>query len=250
VLWSIIRALGGGVRAGLVQLWVIDPKGGMELAFGAPLFHRFCYGDDRTTDPDTKRAFETTFAGFLEELVAEMRRRQSYLRGRYRLHRPSPGDPVIVVLIDELASLTAYVIDRDAKKRIAVALQLLLSQGRAVGVLVVAAVQDPRKDVVPDRGLFPTRIALRLNEEEDTDLVLGKAARRRGAACHEIPENTPGVGYVVLDGVREPARVRAGHVTDNDIAAMVTHPAAPGQAADVVQQFPLLGDGDELGRAA
>lgn len=246
VLWSIIRALGGGVRAGLVQLWVIDPKGGMELSFGLPLFHRFCYGDDQAADPDKKRSFETAFAEFLEELVAEMRRRQSYLRGRSRLHKPSPGDPSIVVIIDELASLTAYVVDRDAKKRIATALQLLLSQGRAVGVLIVAAVQDPRKEVVPDRGLFPTRIALRLNEEDETDLVLGKAARKRGAACHEIPENTPGVGYVVLDGVREPARVRAGHVTDDDITAMVAHPAAPD--SDVVRPFPAI-NGD-IGEAA
>jgi S-DNA-T family DNA segregation ATPase FtsK/SpoIIIE len=48
--------------------------------------------------------------------------------------------------------LTAYVVDRDAKKRIAAALALLLSQGRAVGITVVAAVQDPRKEVVDLRA--------------------------------------------------------------------------------------------------
>jgi DNA segregation ATPase FtsK/SpoIIIE, S-DNA-T family len=65
---------------------------------------------------------------------------------------------LIVVMVDELASLTAYLTDREAKKRISAALSLLLSQGRAVGVLVVAVLQDPRKDVLPARDLFPTRI--------------------------------------------------------------------------------------------
>jgi DNA segregation ATPase FtsK/SpoIIIE, S-DNA-T family len=41
------------------------------------------------------------------------------------------------VVVDEIASLTVYVVDRDAKGWIAAALSLLLSQGRAVGVSVM-----------------------------------------------------------------------------------------------------------------
>jgi DNA segregation ATPase FtsK/SpoIIIE, S-DNA-T family len=99
-------------------------------------------------------------------------------------------------------------------------LSLLLSQGRGVGVLVVGALQDPRKDILPFRDLFPTRIALRLTEASHVDMVLGDGARDRGAVCDQIPDSQPGVGYVALDGVREPVRVRAGYVTDEDIAAM------------------------------
>ena len=44
-------------------------------------------------------------------------------------------------------------------------------------------------------------------------------ARERGARADQIPESLPGVGYVRLDGVREPARVRASYVTDADIAS-------------------------------
>jgi DNA segregation ATPase FtsK/SpoIIIE, S-DNA-T family len=43
VLWSLTRGLGPAIRDGLVRLWVLDPKGGMELAAGAPLFARFAY---------------------------------------------------------------------------------------------------------------------------------------------------------------------------------------------------------------
>jgi S-DNA-T family DNA segregation ATPase FtsK/SpoIIIE len=49
-------------------------------------------------------------------------------------------------------------------------------------------------------------------------MVLGDGAREAGADCHKIPESSPGVAYVKLDGVREPVRVRASYLTDDDIA--------------------------------
>jgi S-DNA-T family DNA segregation ATPase FtsK/SpoIIIE len=189
----------------------------MELAGGRGLFARFVYGDPDNPALD----YEAEFASVLEDAVAVMRRRQSQLRGRTRLHAPSVAEPLIVVVVDELASLTAYVTDRDAKRRIAAALALLLSQGRAVGVTVVGAVQDPRKEVLTVRDLFPTRVALRLSESEHVALALGQGARDRGARCDRIPEVLPGVGYVGLDGVAEPVRVRFCHLTDPDIARLV-----------------------------
>ena len=120
----------------------------------------------------------------------------------------------MVLVVDELAALTGWVTDRTAKKRIEAALGLLLSQGRAVGVVVVGAVQDPRKDVLPMRDLFPTRIALRLNEADQVNLVLGPGARNRGAHADLIPDSLPGVGYVTVDGIAEPVRVRFSNVTD------------------------------------
>ncbi|WP_163513704.1 FtsK/SpoIIIE domain-containing protein [Fodinicola acaciae] len=218
VIWSVIRSLAGAVHDGWVQLWVIDPKGGMELAFGRSLFHRFCYGEDDTADPDRKRSYEIAYAEFLEDLVVEMQGRQAKLRGVARDHTPSKDSPAVVVIIDELASLTAYVIDREAKKRIAAALALLASQGRAVGIYLLAALQDPRKEVLPFRDLFPTRIALRLVEDGQVDLVLGDGARDRGAYADLIDSiGQEGVAYVVLDGMPEPARMRFGWVSDDEI---------------------------------
>ncbi len=219
VLWSLIRALGPAVRDGLAELWVLDPKGGMELAPGRPLFARFAY--DTPAD----------MAAVLEDAVTVMQARAARLRGTTRLHEPVPGEPLIVVVVDELASLTAYA-ERDDKRRITAALSLLLSQGRAVGVVVVAALQDPRKEVLPFRDLFPTRIALALVEAEQTDMVLGRGARQRGADCSRISLETPGIGWVWCDGENEPARVRASYVTDDDIAAMV-QAYTPGTPADV-----------------
>ncbi|WP_298455299.1 FtsK/SpoIIIE domain-containing protein [uncultured Cellulomonas sp.] len=218
VLWSLLAAVAPGIRDGLVQVWAIDPKGGMELAPGRALFARFVYGD--TADGADTTGYELEFARGFEDAVTVMRRRQSALRGRSRLHTPTADEPLIVVIVDELASLTAYVNDRDAKRRIIAALSLLLSQGRAVGVSVVGAVQDPRKDVISMRDLFPTRILLRVTEPEHVALALGQGARDRGARADLIDEATPGVAYVGQDGAPEAARVRFTHVTDADIAAL------------------------------
>jgi len=205
VLWSIVRALGNGVRTGTVRLWGVDPKGGMELTFGTRVFDRL--------------AFENTesMLALLDDAVAFMKERQRRLLGLTRMHEPTQADPLLVLVVDELAALIAYV-DRDTKKKASDALQMLLSQGRAVGVLVVAAVQDPSKDIIAFRDLFPTRIALRLIEDVQVDMSLGKGARARGAECDRIPTSLPGVGYIVQEGVREPVRVRAAHVTDLDLA--------------------------------
>jgi len=222
VIWSMLHALGPAIRDGVVAVWCLDPKGGMELAPGRGLFARFVYGD-----PDQGSDYEAEFARVLEDAVAVMRRRQSALRGVTRLHTPTASEPLLLVVVDELASLTAYVTDRDAKRRIASALSLLLSQGRAVGVTVVGAVQDPRKEILSVRDLFPTRVALRLSEADHVGLVLGQGARDRGARCDQIPESLPGVGYVGIDGVAEPVRVRFAHVTDDDITQMVVDYAPP-----------------------
>jgi S-DNA-T family DNA segregation ATPase FtsK/SpoIIIE len=224
VLWSLVRAVAGGVSSGLVRLWVIDPKGGMEFAMGRSLFARFaCKSFDAMAD-------------LLDEAVAVLRERQTRLAGLVRVHTPSNWDPLVVVVIDEMAALTAYLQDGELKKRIAGSLGLLLSQGAGVGVLVVAALQDPRKEVLPFRDLFPTRIALGLTEDSQVDMVLGDGARARGALADQIPHTAKGVGYVLLDGLPEPMRVRFSYISDPEIKAMAAQYAAPLDAADILAQ--------------
>jgi S-DNA-T family DNA segregation ATPase FtsK/SpoIIIE len=229
VVWSLIRSMGWAIRERSVEVWAIDPKGGMELNPGAGLFSRFAYAD------------AALMVELLEDAVALMRERAERLRlAGLLLHTPSVSDPLVVVVVDEIAALTAYCGDRDLKKRAESALQLLLSQGRAPGVLVVASVQDPGKDVVGFRDLFPSRVALRLLEDVQVDMVLGRSARQRGAECDQIPLSMPGVGYVVMEGVREPVRVRASYVSDEDLRRMVDEfrPGAPAE----VQTKPADGD--------
>jgi S-DNA-T family DNA segregation ATPase FtsK/SpoIIIE len=220
VLWSLIRALGPAVAAGLAELWVCDPKGGMEMAAGAPLFARFAYD-------------LPSIADLLDDAVTRMQTRADGLRGVSRLHVPTPGDPLIVVVVDEIASLTSYVTDRDLKRRLSASIPLLLSQGRAPGLVVVAAVQDPRKETLPFRDLFPVRVGLRLAEGDQVDLVLGDGAHDHGARCEDIPPSLPGTGFVTEEGSPEPVRVRAGYPDDAEITRTVERyrPSIDGPAA-------------------
>lgn len=205
VEWALIHQLAPFIADRTVRLWGVDPKR-MELAYGADLFESLASDSEDIAD-------------LLDHAVQVMRARQARLGGFTRQHVPTADDPLVVVLIDELAAL-AYITDRDLKRRIEYALGLLLSQGRAVGVTVVGAVQDPRKETVPQRDLYTVRVCMRVTEAAQVVLVLGPGARDRGARADQIPESLPGVAFVQVDGVAEPVRVRFAHVTDADIRAL------------------------------
>lgn len=215
VLEALIAAMAPDVKSGRVRLCVIDPKGGMELGGGEPMFSFFSHdATGKTLD-------------LLRQLVTLMHERANRLRGHTRLHTPTPADPLFVIVIDEIAALTAYVTDRKVKAEIEQLLGLLLSQGRAVGISVVGAIQDPSKDALPLRQLFTVRIGLRMTESSQTVMILGQGARDAGAECDLISDATPGVGYVMIDGTAQPVRVRAFWVTDADIAYLVKMFPAP-----------------------
>lgn len=217
VIWSVLNAVGPAIREGVVSVRVVDPKGGMELGPGEPLFDEFAYDAGES------------MLQLLRNAVAIMHERANRLRGVARLHIPTKDEPLILVIVDELATHTAYGTDRKVKVEAEQLLGQLLSQGRAVGVSVIGALQDPSKEVLALRQLFPTRIALRMSEQTQMAMVLGQGARDRGARCDEIPDSLPGVGYVAEDGTAEPKRVRAFHVTDNDVKQLATRyrPAPP-----------------------
>ena len=176
----------------------------------------------------------------LDDAVTVMKDRAARLAGHVRQHTPTPTEPLIVVLVDEVANLTAYLPDRDLRRRADAALALLLTQGRAVGVTVVAALQDPRKEILNYRNLFPTKVALRLDEPSQVDMVLGAGARDRGALADTIPDTSPGVGYVREDGSTTVTRVRAAYLTDQQITDTAAGYPAPGPD----------GRSDEAGAAA
>ncbi|MGW0589886.1 FtsK/SpoIIIE domain-containing protein [Streptosporangium sp. NPDC002607] len=212
IIWSTIRGLLPALRAGLVQVWALDPKR-MELSFGRDLF-----GTRYAASP-------AACADLLEAAVQVMQERADRFAGLQRSHTPTVDDPFVLVVVDEVAFLTAYQSDKGLKLRISAALATLTTQGRAVGFGVMAALQDPRKEVMNVRNLFPDKIALRLDESEQVDMVLGDGARDRGALADHIspvPEQGAGIGYVRLETSPDPIRARAGYVCDADIRAMVT----------------------------
>lgn len=214
VMWGLRLGLAPAIHAGTVRVHGVDLKGGMELALGGPLFTSWA-----TTPADA--------VALLEDAVVDCQARARSLAGRARTHTPTSAEPLVLIVIDELASLLAYLPERDLLRRAEQALGVLLSTGRAPGFYVFAFLQDPRKEVVRMRSLFTQAIALRLRDKEEVAMLLGDGAVTAGAMCHKIPAAQPGVGYVVAEDGR-PQRVRAGYVPDELIRQVARQFPAPG----------------------
>ncbi|WP_309063296.1 FtsK/SpoIIIE domain-containing protein [Streptomyces sp.] len=238
IFWGIAGNLAPAAHAGLVQLWGVDLKGGVEVAVGKKMFSHVAMDE---------QAAVRLLRG-LNRVIVD---RQRVMRGRSRLFEPSPGDPVHVLMIDELAVLTAYA-SKEVVNEAANVLKLVLTQGRAFGVMVVAFVQDPRKETVGMRDLFTQTIALRLASAAETRMVLGEGMAAV-APAHHIAHTMPGTGYAVTDdGVVE--RVRADFWADDFIRMVAaTYPAPPAPplpeepptAAPVVVEAPSAAESAE-----
>ncbi|MGK3201059.1 FtsK/SpoIIIE domain-containing protein [Amycolatopsis sp. MEPSY49] len=211
IVFSELRALAPLIRDGLVRLWICDPK---QLEFrklgDADVAYRYA---------DTEQAC----AELVEEYVADLRAvQQSFAGTGRRKIEVSRETPLNLLIIDEIGALLAYgdgTIARNLRKLLAI----VGSQGRATGHFMTALVQEPAKDVVPVRELFPTRVCLRVTAQSHVDMVLGDGARLRGALADEIPNvaDTAGIGYVIRQRIRVPQRVRAAYVDDREIDELI-----------------------------
>ncbi|MGH3864554.1 MAG: FtsK/SpoIIIE domain-containing protein [Pseudonocardiaceae bacterium] len=231
VMWCPLVSIAPGIRDGLVRVSGIDPKG-MELAYGRRIFHRYA-----VTGRDA--------VAVLDDLIEVMAARKTEFAGRVRSVPVSTEHPLELLEFDEIGALTRYT-DRKTREAITERVALVTTQGRALGLTVRGYVQEPTKDTVPVRDLFPRRICLRVTAKSHVGMVLGEGAYERGAWANRITETDAGVGYVFGEGIREPLRVRAGWVPDQTIKhleALVTSPAT--------QKTPVLAcstPGDEPGR--
>jgi S-DNA-T family DNA segregation ATPase FtsK/SpoIIIE len=223
VMWCPLVSIASAIRDGLVRVSGIDPKG-MELAYGRGIFHRYA-----VTGTDA--------LAVLDELVAAMDARKSEFAGRVRSVPTSPEHPLELLEFDEIGALTKYT-DRKTREAITERVALLTTQGRALGFTVRGYVQEPTKDTVPVRELFPRRICLRVSAKSHVGMVLGENAYDRGAWANRIGESEAGTGYVVGDGIREPLRIRAGWVPDEAIKQLETFITGPVEHDTAVLPFP------------
>ena len=224
VMWCPLVSIAPAIRDGWVRVSGIDPKG-MELAYGRDIFHRYA-----VTGTDA--------LAVLNELVAAMNARKSEFAGRVRSVPISPDHPLELMEFDEIGALTKYT-DRKTREAIIERVALLTTQGRALGFTVRGYVQEPTKDTVPVRELFPRRICLRVSAKSHVGMVLGENAYERGAWANRIGESEAGTGYVVGDGIREPLRIRAGWVPDETIKHLETFVTGPITHDTAVLPFPI-----------
>jgi DNA segregation ATPase FtsK/SpoIIIE, S-DNA-T family len=223
VMWCPLVSIAPAIRDGLVRVSGIDPKG-MELAYGRRIFHRYAVtGTDALT--------------VLDELVDAMQARKATFAGHVRMVPITHEHPLELLEFDEIGALTKYT-DRKTRDAITEKVALLTTQGRALGFTVRGYVQEPTKDTVPVRELFPRRICLRVSAKSHVGMVLGDQAYERGAWANRITESEAGVGYVFGEGIREPLRIRAGWVPDEVIKQLETFITGPLTHDTTVLPFP------------
>jgi hypothetical protein len=113
--------------------------------------------------------------------------------------------PDVVVIVDELADL------RDVE-----AVRELTREGRAVGFHVIARTAEPSERVLSSKvtAYFPARLALPVTTVEESLNVLG----RMGADTLR-----PDSGLLLVGGDGTPNEVRLAAISDEEIAAIVSH---------------------------
>lgn len=210
VLWGIVRGLWDLVEAGLVRLWIADPKGGQEFGEFADVAYRFAADDEQTL---------VLLREACEMLTAKARWMSMNVGRSLTSDALTVEAPLDLIIVDELAALTDHPTAKVRAETLALTSKIL-RQGRSAGVTLVAATQDPRTRVLPNRAAYTHRVALRLNEASETTMVLGAGARAQGALADLISHDLPGVLYVVEDGRAGFLRGRAAFVPSEEIQSM------------------------------
>lgn len=118
------------------------------------------------------RGYANTEAGAIELLrgvLAEMERRYTVMEGAQTIDTPKYDGPRLYVVIDELIPLMSG----PRKSEATDLLLLLLSQGAAARVFVIAGTQAPRRDIIPGKLLlnFAITIGLRCASATDSRVV-------------------------------------------------------------------------------
>jgi S-DNA-T family DNA segregation ATPase FtsK/SpoIIIE len=181
-------------------LWGIDMKRGIELGPWRSVLDRLAKSDEAAVE------LLTAANAVLDARADLLAERQE------RLWKPTVDEPALVIVVDELAELSA-----DAMAL----LERLARLGRAEGIILLGATQRPSAanlGGLDARTQMTVRVALAVLEARDGELILG--AGRLGAGWR--PDRLSGKGYllVLAPGQHDlPRLARAYWLTDPAVKA-------------------------------
>jgi DNA segregation ATPase FtsK/SpoIIIE, S-DNA-T family len=163
----------------------------------------------------------------LKQLQAVMDARYDELlnTGHRKITREG-GQPVVVVVFDELAYFSATVGESRQQKEFIALVRDLVARGRAAGIIVVAATQRPSADIIPTslRDLFGYRWAFRCTTDASSDVILGHGWASNGYTAADIDPTTRGVGWLIAEG-GIPRRMKAAYLSDEQATRLAEHAA-------------------------
>jgi S-DNA-T family DNA segregation ATPase FtsK/SpoIIIE len=180
------------------QQWGIDLKGGVELGPWSKCFERVA----RTREDAVL---------MLEALTAEMERRYEVMRKRgWRVWQPSADDPVIVLSVDEAASLLG-----NANGYELGLVEDVARKGRAVGVCMILATQYPTLDALGStqiREQIHFGFVFRMRTSDGESFIVEERID-----AHKIDANRSGTCYVKDGDQLDRSPVRCYFVDDETV---------------------------------
>lgn len=206
---AMIYAQRHNIQAGLLELWGIDGKGGVEQSLLRHVFARVAYGDKGYTE----------FDQLLKDAVKVMQRRQRHMRKHgITEHIATPDHPWLLVVIDELMVLTSKTIPSALRTSIAANIMLIHQQGIACGVTVDASTQLAQKELFGniERDGF-TEFELGKVERGAVDMIFGSGWWQQGVRADEIPDDLKGTFYKKTDATMTPEQTRYPNITVPDV---------------------------------
>jgi DNA segregation ATPase FtsK/SpoIIIE, S-DNA-T family len=201
-------ALGTLARCQDLVLWGIDLKGGMEFAAWQPVLDRLA-----TSSAEAKRLLEAANRGVDARMGLLASR-------RWRRWRPSPTEPLLLVVVDEISELGDEGLTL---------VQRIARLGRAPGVQLIVATQRPSAKQLEStddsgvalRGQLHTRVCMRVTEAGEVDMVLGRGFSGEGWRADRLLRE-PGT-FLIFDPPEQvqPAPARCFLMSDSAVAAAV-----------------------------
>jgi len=173
-------------------------------------------GPSITDAIDLLKQLQTTMDTRYDELLDTGRRKIT----------PECGQPVVLVVFDELAYFSATIGEPKQQKEFITLVRDLVARGRAAGIIVIAATQRPSADIIPTslRDLFGYRWAFRCTTDASSDVILGHGWATEGYTAAHIDPTTRGVGWLIAEG-GIPRRMKAAYLSDEQAARLAKHAA-------------------------
>lgn len=156
IIWNILAPLAG--REDTI-LFGVDLKGGMEFKQNESIF-----AEPIATEEDQ-------VAELIDRLHEHMEQRMQMLSSiKARKLKPTPETPIIVLAIDEALDLDTMATMKEYKDSME-KFRKILSKGRAVGLTVIAALQNPNVSSFRYSKAFPSKIALRMSSGQQIGFI-------------------------------------------------------------------------------
>lgn len=219
-----------------VRMYLADGKAGADITPFEPIATMY------DTDGDPDKLLE--ILQHMWDVEIKERRALAKEHGSRKLTEAMAAvDPRVclaVLLVDEWSSYGAAA-DQKTRQEMERLLRLIVQQGRALGIISLAATQKPDSDSVPTgiRDILSIRWAMRCLTPQASDTILGQGYASAGHNAQDILKSQRGVG-IYMDGEgAEPELVRGDYYDDDEVAAILGRAYALRQEAGTLPLGPM-----------